>query len=626
MPTQASNDPCYPEFIPNSHEVNTAPWKVHEISDPKKASSDKVNKELYVPPMHLKTDLLIRRHEQLHIRRPQWPRTSNTTRDVLRRMLEEVALDGESLFRDGIDLRPARLPWDYSDFPVGRTPIEATAEVLQLFTGEAINVGGGGAPTNASLHENYTQQMAVLPEETQELVVKAANAVYNDYSPGNCEDWADILAAHLIQPEQPQPPQPTCGIPQPQPGDGEGENDGKGDPGQDEGTTSEKPSEKPGEQANKPGETEDGGDEEGEGEGTGPGDEEGPEEGEGEPGTPGEGKETKAGPGNQPWSTTPTLTPIDPNKPRQNPPTTLHADPLAGKSGAYPQEPWADLPELHDQARTRQELNQMLRELEAEAEANKRNASEASNQETVDVSTPYGLIDIHRHTLVNRSSARAANTRWSPTDQGGPLKYPHRLFDGVRVFARHAPGGSIICDGSGSMSYHDNHLRLAFRTLPRVWFGIYSSHTHRTGPVQPAARLCIYAADGRVAPYDTNHLHEPEHSGGNDPADLATLAYAVAHTPPPWVWVSDGLIMKTAPVDALMAKYDIVRVLTVQDAIRYLANQPVLCAYQAATPSVHLAQRNGSRPRPITGTLAEAAHPDNMRRLEAWMKKLGINS
>src|SRR5206468_1525023 len=127
------------------------------------------------------------------------------------------------------------------------------------------------------------------------------------------------------------------------------------------------------------------------------------------------------------------------------------------------------------------------------------------------------------------------------------------------------------------------------------------------------AKACIVAQGGRLGqlPGGERGYHFEGgcvgHSGGNGDADKAMLDYMVKHWPRPWVWVSDGGVEAETQgnwksCDEICARFKIVRVRTIEDAIEFLGGKAV----QAWT-QIHGRPRRMRRGEPLTQEETSAA-------------------
>ena len=194
-------------------------------------------------------------------------------------------------------------------------------------------------------------------------------------------------------------------------------------------------------------------------------------------------------------------------------------------------------------------------------------------------------LEIHRHTTV-RNGKPVGQGGWRVSQDGPSVRYPGRLFQDGRVFARSGvSGGGILIDGSGSMQWDQAKVERACKLLPGVWVGWYSWHySAMSGEMLYWGRLCVVAERGRVGTLDLVSDEEAAHTGGNS-CDAEALAYAAQAVVGPLVWVSDSFVCADASgdpkshhdrCDAIMARRKIVRVATVDEAIDYLSRKPVM--------------------------------------------------
>jgi hypothetical protein len=151
-----------------------------------------------------------------------------------------------------------------------------------------------------------------------------------------------------------------------------------------------------------------------------------------------------------------------------------------------------------------------------------------------------GRIQYHDHTAtVRRPSMRIAR-RAIPVSQGIGLRFPHRYFTDKGIFAqRLLTEAGIMIDGSSSMSWTDEDMKLLMEKLPAVKIGLYSGvHSVRNAAGQPiVGRICILAKDGRFARFDGK---DKEMDGSNE-VDYEALQL-LAKWPKPRLWLSDGFV------------------------------------------------------------------------------------
>ena len=152
-----------------------------------------------------------------------------------------------------------------------------------------------------------------------------------------------------------------------------------------------------------------------------------------------------------------------------------------------------------------------------------------------------GRVQYHDHTAtVRRPSMRIAR-RAIPVSRGVGLRFPHRYFLDKAIFAqRLLTEAGIMIDGSGSMQWTDDDMKLLLEKLPAVKIGLYSGV--RPGIRNAAGesifgRICILAKDGRFARFDGR---DPDMDEGND-VDFEALQL-LARWPRPRLWLSDGIV------------------------------------------------------------------------------------
>lgn len=118
-------------------------------------------------------------------------------------------------------------------------------------------------------------------------------------------------------------------------------------------------------------------------------------------------------------------------------------------------------------------------------------------------------------------------------DEGSRLMAPYRLPVDGRVFVqkKRAVGGTVLIDGSGSMSLNTQDLRKIISTAPAATIAIYSGHGKK-------GTLTIIGSKGRVV--DDRGLQEARQQAGNvvDGPALEWLSFQNA----PRIWISDGIV------------------------------------------------------------------------------------
>lgn len=150
-----------------------------------------------------------------------------------------------------------------------------------------------------------------------------------------------------------------------------------------------------------------------------------------------------------------------------------------------------------------------------------------------------GHIQYHDHTAtVRRPSMRIAR-RAIPVSQGVGLRFPHRYYLDKAIFARRLlTEAGIMIDGSGSMRWTDEDMKLLLEKLPAVKIGIYSGVDGVfNGGQRVYGRICTLAKDGRFARFDGL---DRDMNGGNC-VDFEALQL-LAKWPRPRLWLSDGFV------------------------------------------------------------------------------------
>lgn len=119
-------------------------------------------------------------------------------------------------------------------------------------------------------------------------------------------------------------------------------------------------------------------------------------------------------------------------------------------------------------------------------------------------------------------------------DVGSRLMAPYRLPVDGRVFVqkKRAIGGTVLIDGSGSMSLSADDLRTIVATAPVTTIAIYSGHGKK-------GSLTIIGEKGRVV--DDRGLQEARSSGNGNIVDGPALRW-LSMQDAPRIWVSDGLV------------------------------------------------------------------------------------
>ncbi len=117
-------------------------------------------------------------------------------------------------------------------------------------------------------------------------------------------------------------------------------------------------------------------------------------------------------------------------------------------------------------------------------------------------------------------------------DEGTIPRYMHRWYVDKRVFhrTRRLPGGSILIDVSGSMSFSRGQLNELVEAAPASIIAIYTGQDSG-----PDGEICIVADDQKRAAEEYLHI---DGYGGNG-IDLPALEW-LSQQSEPRIWVSDG--------------------------------------------------------------------------------------
>lgn len=594
---------AYPSLLPGNNEYGGG-WKVETV-DPAQAlkggtagaATNKQARILRVPPMQLRHDIDIRGHEEIHVMRPNArftcdPQTHGTAghtcnvwRDRVRQILEEVAVDSDGVNKHLHDMREARDEYNYAAAPVPNDEFHAAIAVIQEWTSAQINITGPKHEALLRYHDACRAVIEAHPDGPRKLEVldMACQGVWDDTTETSCAIWADYVAANFVPTKVP-PVMPTIVI---FGGSTSSEDD---DDSESESEADETDPEDEDEEDDDTGEDEEDDDGTASASGLDQSDEEGS----------GEGPTSAAADGGiSPEKETQRIT-----QSTQSPmtPGDFEFDPLAGEQNMLLNEPLHP-PEPYSTQRQRTALTKQELADEMARDTAERKLGLASQSSHLTSLTPYGAVDIHRHTFQRLGSVQVASA-WRPTDAGSTVRYPSYLHTNAgRIFGTKARGGTIVVDSSGSMDWHHDIIRDAMESgaMPNLCVIRYSYHGtsyRKTGGPQYIARLCIIAMGGRFSTDDIKD--ESEHTGGNDGADGASLYYAAKFLPHPLVWVSDGMVSFGdddaafyRQCDAVMAQHKIPRVLTLEDAVGYLRGNAVPGWYQCRTEQPHFIRLGG---------------------------------
>lgn len=149
-----------------------------------------------------------------------------------------------------------------------------------------------------------------------------------------------------------------------------------------------------------------------------------------------------------------------------------------------------------------------------------------------------GHFEIHDHTRGPRRPTTKIRRRYSATDFGTVLKFPHRYLLDKQVFGRrNQTEGSLMIDFSGSMKWQDEDMRAVLNKMPNIWIASYSGVTLASGLRSIIGRVCIHAKKGRFNVFTGKEAV----NDGSNVIDLEAL-YGLARMPEPRFWLSDGCV------------------------------------------------------------------------------------
>lgn len=150
---------------------------------------------------------------------------------------------------------------------------------------------------------------------------------------------------------------------------------------------------------------------------------------------------------------------------------------------------------------------------------------------TSDTLDPWGDMAMEEPPLTQRMPGRFGRQR-RPCDTGSALNYPARLWQDQKVFGRklRGRGGSVLIDGSGSMSLTPEQIWKILEHAPGATIAIYGS----AGTDCRRGILRVLAKKGLVV--KAKLARSP---GGGNVVDFPALEW-LAKQEEPRVWVSDG--------------------------------------------------------------------------------------
>ncbi len=146
-----------------------------------------------------------------------------------------------------------------------------------------------------------------------------------------------------------------------------------------------------------------------------------------------------------------------------------------------------------------------------------------------DSEAPTDPMSIHRHVLPNLHTQAMRKPAGANAIGSEPRNWERYADDGA-IFTGKRPGGVLLIDCSGSMSWDFKALQKAIRQMPAAKVAIYSGADER-------GRLCVIADKGRWGGFDEQDVY-----GGNE-IDIEALEWLASHTKGPKIWLSDGQIV-----------------------------------------------------------------------------------
>jgi hypothetical protein len=178
-----------------------------------------------------------------------------------------------------------------------------------------------------------------------------------------------------------------------------------------------------------------------------------------------------------------------------------------------------------------------------EAEQEEKEAEDRAEQDATGAGSDIvaiGHVQYHDHTATVRQQNARIIRRSVPVAQGINARFAHRWMLDKSIFAqRMLTEGGIMIDGSGSMKWTDEDMKLLIDKLPAVTVGLYSG-AYGTNPQTGETiygRICTIAKNGKFAKFTGR---DPGTGMGND-VDYEALQL-LAKWPEPRLWLSDGIV------------------------------------------------------------------------------------
>lgn len=152
-----------------------------------------------------------------------------------------------------------------------------------------------------------------------------------------------------------------------------------------------------------------------------------------------------------------------------------------------------------------------------------------------DGKSEWGDLNIITPAATETIQSALMSRRPRPTDTGAVPRYMHRMYIDGRVFGQRkkSPGGTVLIDSSGSMSFSDQDIEEIITNAPSATIAMYSGQG-------AAGRLTIIARNGHRCSQETVSRMRQEAGGGNI-VDGPALAW-LAKQEEPRIWVCDGVV------------------------------------------------------------------------------------
>jgi hypothetical protein len=145
----------------------------------------------------------------------------------------------------------------------------------------------------------------------------------------------------------------------------------------------------------------------------------------------------------------------------------------------------------------------------------------------------WGSMDPIARAPMSLARRRGKGETRTYRDEGTAPSAVHRLTIDGRIFSRqrHAPGGTVLVDASGSMALSEKALAAIVEAAPTGKVAIYCGRS-------TSGRITVVADRGRMA---TDKDIRRARVGGGNVIDGPALRW-LANQPKPRIWVSDGYV------------------------------------------------------------------------------------